>query len=184
MKQTIPSSAEDLELVRNLTQRRKELRITQHELAERMSRIGVALPQSSISKVEKGSRNLSAGEASAYAQALGISLTDLLPPSPESNLLFKAKVAQRKTQSALRKLLSSANELLTALEDETQAINALREITPDTVSSQRSIEEPLAQYEHRTSTASSLDLESKTKTLASALEKSLLTADSNLVTAT
>lgn len=177
MKQTLPSSAEDLELVRNLTQRRKELKITQHELAERMSQIGVALPQSAISKVEQGSRNLSAGEASAYAQALGISLTDLLPSSPESNLLFQAKVAQRNTQSAMRKLLSSAHELLNALEDQAQTINALRDVTPETASSRRSIEESLTQYEHRSSTALSLDLESNTKALIEVLAKSLESTD-------
>lgn len=68
-----PSRGDDeARFVENLINRRRELGISQEELARRMTRLGHRMNQSVISKIESGSppRNITIDEAFAFATAL------------------------------------------------------------------------------------------------------------------
>lgn len=64
-----------LELISRLRRARRSLQVSQQELASRLNK-----PQSYVSKIETAQRRLDLLEAAAWCAALGISVSDVLPP--------------------------------------------------------------------------------------------------------
>jgi len=71
-------------LAAHITARRKALGWSQDRLAEEMARVGVPVPQSAISKIEKpatgGRRAITVDEALGFSKVFGVPLDELLLP--------------------------------------------------------------------------------------------------------
>ncbi|SKZ42085.1 MULTISPECIES: helix-turn-helix domain-containing protein [Gordonia] len=65
----------------NLKAVREQQRISQEQLAERMSRAGYSWHQATVYKVESGSREVKLGEAEALSKILGVSVNVLMQES-------------------------------------------------------------------------------------------------------
>lgn len=88
--------AEDLEAVETLlAERLRALReaaeLTQGQLAERMTQLGFSMHQTAVAKIELGQRPVRVNEVVAFAAALRVPVTDLLPgaaSAPEAEALW------------------------------------------------------------------------------------------------
>lgn len=115
--------AKDQALVATLRARRELLGYTQTEVAERLKEQGFNLGQSGLSRVEKGDRVLTVGEALAYARALDATLNELLEPEPEDELIAEGRNLLRLLNASQRDaamVLSKLMDLCAILEQDIQ----------------------------------------------------------------
>lgn len=114
-------------------ERIKELRLeeglSQAELAERMSALGVSMQQQTILKIEKGTRSLKLAEAAALASCLRTFVSQLVPLENEAQRVHQ--LVTMATES--RKRGYQAAELLYEAEEISMALQGELEDAPDTV---------------------------------------------------
>ena len=72
------SQGRDVLFGRRLRYMREEAGLTQQQLADVMRAAGVGMHRSTIGKIEAGERMVSVGEATEFADALGIDLRELI----------------------------------------------------------------------------------------------------------
>lgn len=115
-------SASDFALMQRLRERREQSGLTQTEIAHLLTQGGVRMSQAAISRIEKGERALTVGEAQCYAQILHTSLEDLLRAD-------EVDVVIADCRAHLRSMEASRNSAIRALNEHWTQIRRLREIT-------------------------------------------------------
>jgi transcriptional regulator with XRE-family HTH domain len=121
----LPGEADpDAVLARRLRELRETARLTQRQLADRMTGAGYQMHQTTIAKIEAGQRPVIVGEAVALARIIGVDLAALVtePAAPDSRELANAKAAlaaaerdvdsQRHQVAERAAILASAQEQL------------------------------------------------------------------------
>lgn len=71
-------SAPDLLLVDRLRALREKLQLSQTDIAKQMREDGIRMSQTAMSRIEKGERGLTVGEAQSFARILGTTLEEVL----------------------------------------------------------------------------------------------------------
>ncbi|MBB3041140.1 helix-turn-helix transcriptional regulator [Nocardioides soli] len=122
----------DKEVGERIRALRMERGLTQTELAERLTDLGLPMQQQTILKIEKGTRALKLNEGMTVATALSQTLESLIPESLErravSGLRSLAAQIRRRTMSAVDMLIDAeldARELSKHLEALPQQIQDL-----------------------------------------------------------
>ncbi|MFD5218061.1 helix-turn-helix domain-containing protein [Streptomyces tendae] len=87
--------------------------ISQAEVAARVTRMGVPLPQQTIARIETGKRSLRLDEAAAIARALNVELPDLMSAPVE---VRNARKQLQEAQKRLQKLGEARFDAEVALE--------------------------------------------------------------------
>jgi transcriptional regulator with XRE-family HTH domain len=87
--------------------------ISQAEIAARVTRMGIALPQQTIARIETGKRTLRLDEAEAIARALGVDLPDMIGNPVE---VRNARKQLKEAQEQLGKLSEARFDAEVALE--------------------------------------------------------------------
>ncbi len=97
---------------------RKARGLTQRDLADRLTRSGIAMPQSTLAKVERGSREPKLDEAVAIARLLGFSLDDELDTDEGAEALAvqSVNIHSFTAREALENLTRSYIDLIETIE--------------------------------------------------------------------
>ncbi len=95
-------STDEEQFAQNLLQRREEARMSQSELARRMTDAGWSnYSQMTVSRTEKGERPIRLGEARALAMILGASLDEMIGATPSEALALQVESIRDELSKAI-----------------------------------------------------------------------------------
>jgi transcriptional regulator with XRE-family HTH domain len=109
------SGSVDAQFAANILARRKEMNLTQDQLADQMRKAGFAhyRPQT-VHRDENGQRKIGVGEAEAYSRILETSLAQLTWPDPVSNAVDFISMFTGRADEAYEQIASATGALLFA----------------------------------------------------------------------
>jgi transcriptional regulator with XRE-family HTH domain len=109
---------------RRLREARESSGISQDALAQHMTEIGFKFHQTTVNKIERGERKVPVGEAIALADAIGVSLEQMLEPEdPEFEALT------RTTEVSILRLLDTTDRVVKSVDELWRAQLEVRELS-------------------------------------------------------
>lgn len=114
-------SATDFALIQKLRERREQLGLSQTEAAQLLTQGGVRMSQAAVSRIEKGERALTVGEAQCYAHILHTSLEGLLRSDEVDEVIADSR-------ALIRAMEASRNSAIKALNEHWGQITRLQEV--------------------------------------------------------
>ncbi|GAA3698953.1 hypothetical protein GCM10022377_09960 [Zhihengliuella alba] len=132
---------------------RKHENLSQREFAERLTRRGMPVDASAVSRIEKGTRSVRLVEALVIAEVLDVDLNTLagLSETPGQSLRHARKAADRAMQEALPRLVAMGWALLDAQDLLDSEPSLLEQLTDDAGGGPRDAEDYLAWVARRIS---------------------------------
>ncbi|WP_076623911.1 helix-turn-helix transcriptional regulator [Leucobacter chironomi] len=103
-------AAEDFTLAQKLRERRERLGLSQTEVATLISDAGIRMSQTAMSRIEKGERALTVGEALVYASALQTTLEELLSSDKIDEIIADGLATLRALETSRRGAMKSLHE--------------------------------------------------------------------------
>ena len=114
---TGPGVEDEANFVESIKRLREEKEWTQADLARAMSDIGwTGIYQTTVSRIENGSRPLRMGEARGIAKALGVPFSSMLAPIEETQPIRDLERRVRNARASARQLDRRQRQLETDLE--------------------------------------------------------------------
>ena len=119
--------ATDMEIIASLKARRERMGLTQSQVSAAMNEMGLKLDQSGLSRVEKGKRALTVGEAAAYARALSTTLEEALRNDPLDMLIADTRAKLRALENSRANAVAALGTYSSQMERLSEALDVALE---------------------------------------------------------